>query len=53
VAFYDLMGRQMLKKKHIAMPEVTVERGDLKNGMYIYQVTGRNGIIGSGKIILW
>ena len=52
VTIYDLTGRLVLEKEHIRTHDVSIEWRNMKAGMYIYQVTGRNGIIEDGKIIL-
>jgi hypothetical protein len=53
MVIYDLTGCQILKIENIHTSYVTVKRGHLKGGMYVYQVTDKKGLVASGKIILY
>jgi hypothetical protein len=48
---YDSCGTEV-KNVTVSNHETSVERGSLKNGMYIYCIVSNNEIIGSGKLVV-
>lgn len=48
---YDLFGREV-RKYEIGNQKTEILRGDLRSGMYFYQVKNEQQMIGSGKIII-
>ena len=46
---YDLLGKEVLKRK-LEKQETLINRENLQNGMYIYQIKNNDAIIASGKI---
>ena len=49
---YDMSGRMMKRMDEIHDGSFRVERGDLKNGVYIYRLSRADGIVAEGKLIL-
>jgi hypothetical protein len=51
VALYDITGR-LAKQVTFSGKEVTIEKGDMANGIYIYTVTSEGQNLKTGKIIV-
>jgi len=49
---YDIYGR--LIRQHImqdGQSSITINRTNLANGLYVYQLVGTEGLLGSGKVL--
>jgi hypothetical protein len=49
---YDLSGRTVCRLDHISDDRFVIDRGTLKDGMYIYTLSNEGGIVSEGKLIL-
>jgi PKD repeat protein len=49
---YDLMGREVFSELMTDASSYEFIRGNLKDGIYIYRITGNTGMLASGKVIL-
>ena len=48
---YDVLGQVVLKSE-IKNQKSEIQRGNLKNGIYFYQLKNENKIIGTGKLMV-
>ncbi len=49
---YDLTGKDVKAKSTVSGQQITIERGNLNNGIYFYKLLQENKIIGSGKLMI-
>ena len=49
---YDVLGNQIRTMRDIRESQITVERGDLPVGMYVYHLENEAGKLFSGKILV-
>jgi hypothetical protein len=49
---YDVLGRVVLKKRGFHVYNLSVERGDLQGGIYLYRLEDDAGRVKSGKLLL-
>ncbi len=49
---FDMTGRMVRVFSKIYIGCLTMERGDLKDGFYLYQLTNENSVVAEGKMIL-
>jgi hypothetical protein len=49
---YDLSGRAVRTMGHIYDTRFVIDRGNLKDGIYIYTLSNESGIVSEGKLIL-
>lgn len=52
IEVYNLSGQRMRKVIGISSSKYTMQRDNLANGIYFYQILDKNGIIASGKLII-
>ncbi|MBI4647400.1 MAG: T9SS type A sorting domain-containing protein [Bacteroidia bacterium] len=50
-SIYDLLGNEGFQSV-IHNPPFEINRGNLPNGMYFYKISGGQGIIGTGKLVI-
>ncbi len=51
VELFDMTGKQIRSYQNISVNQFNMERGDLKNGMYMYTIRNENGQTQTGKLI--
>jgi Secretion system C-terminal sorting domain len=49
---YDVLGRAVLQKRAFHVYQLSVERGDLQNGIYLYRLEDDAGRVKTGKLLL-
>jgi hypothetical protein len=49
---FDILGNEVMKISGINSDEITLERGNLKSGIYFYQLKNNSGNISSGKLMI-
>ncbi|MCH8319033.1 MAG: T9SS type A sorting domain-containing protein, partial [Bacteroidetes bacterium] len=49
---YNVFGKQVKQIDHIKTHQIIIQRGNLSSGVYFYQVSGQNEVIGRGKLII-
>ncbi len=47
----DVLGREIREIK-ITSPKTELEKGNLKSGIYFYQLRCREGVVGKGKLVV-
>jgi len=52
LSIYDLFGREVNRIDNIVSATLTLYKGDLKSGLYIYKLIGDEGILATGKLIV-
>lgn len=52
VQIFDMIGNKVFAKDFINQPKYVFERGELKNGIYIYSVKSATGKARTGRITL-
>ncbi|MBW8052034.1 MAG: T9SS type A sorting domain-containing protein [Cytophagales bacterium] len=50
---YDVLGTKVKQIYDINSQPLIIERNDLSSGVYFYQVSGKNEVIGRGKLIIY
>ena len=51
VELFDMAGKQIRSYQNILDNQFNMERGDLKNGMYLYTIRNQDGKIQTGKLV--
>ncbi len=51
IIIYDLLGRTIKRIGQINKAKFEIDLSDLNNGIFIYNISNENGILGKGKII--
>ena len=49
---YNTLGQEVISTKNISTSKVIIRRGNLQNGLYFYRLTGEDGTLGVGKIVI-
>ena len=49
---YDILGKKVKELRNIRSPRFELSREGLLNGIYFYQLSGKQEVIGSGKLIV-
>ena len=49
---YNTLGQEVISTKNISTSKVIIRRGNLQNGLYFYMLTGEDGTLGVGKIVI-
>lgn len=48
---YDILGNNVMNVNNISNQKISINRGNIENGLYFYQLTQENKIVASGKLI--
>ncbi len=51
-ALYDYTGKQVAYQKVTNAPQILVQRNGLSNGVYYYQIKGKQNVLANGKLVL-
>lgn len=52
ISIVDLVGKKVWEQSNIKSHQLTIERGDLPDGLYFYKVLNNNAEIATGKFII-
>ena len=52
VMIYNVFGQRMRVMEHVHGDRVSIERGNLCSGVYIYEVLEKQGRVGNGKLVV-
>lgn len=52
ISIVDLVGKKVWEQSNIKNYQLTIERGDLPDGLYFYKVLNNNAEIATGKVII-
>lgn len=52
LSVYNALGQLVIQIENIKSNKLTIERKELQNGFYFYQLRNEEGIAGSGKIVI-
>jgi hypothetical protein len=48
----DVLGKKVRSINNVSEKQFTISRSGLENGMYFYNITNSNGVVGKGKVII-
>jgi hypothetical protein len=52
LSIYDILGKEVKHLQNLRGKEITIQRENMKAGMYFYSLTDKTGILGKGKLIV-
>ncbi|NVO03231.1 MAG: M6 family metalloprotease domain-containing protein [Bacteroidetes bacterium] len=52
ISIYDILGKEVRHYENLSGKEITIQKEDLKSGMYFFKIADKSGFVGNGKMVV-